>query len=84
MSLTMQIVMIILLAALPYGTAIICGALTERAGKTVSELVFDRRVGARHLFFFQEHGVVCDGALARQFAGSPHRIRAHYQACTEC
>ena len=36
MSLTMQIVMIILLVALPYGTAIICGALTEWAGKTVS------------------------------------------------
>ena len=36
MSLTMQIVMIILLVALPYGTAIICGALTEWAGKPVS------------------------------------------------
>ena len=36
MSLTMQIVMTILLVALPYGTAIICGALTEWAGKTVS------------------------------------------------
>jgi hypothetical protein len=36
MSLTMQIVMIILLVALPYGTAIICGALTEWAGKIVS------------------------------------------------
>jgi hypothetical protein len=32
----MQIVMTILLVALPYGTAIICGALTEWAGKTVS------------------------------------------------
>ena len=36
MSLTMQIVMIILLVALPYGTAIICGAITQWAGKTVS------------------------------------------------
>jgi hypothetical protein len=36
MSLTMQIVMIILLVTLPYGTAIICGALTEWAGKIVS------------------------------------------------
>jgi hypothetical protein len=32
----MQIVMMILLVVLPYGTAIICGALTEWAGKTVS------------------------------------------------
>ena len=36
MSLTMQIVMTILLVALPYGTAIICGAITQWAGKTVS------------------------------------------------
>jgi hypothetical protein len=36
MSLTTQILMIILLVVLPYGTAIICGALTEWAGKTVS------------------------------------------------
>jgi hypothetical protein len=32
----MQIVMTILLVVLPYGTAIICGALTEWAGKIVS------------------------------------------------
>jgi len=31
-----QVLMIILLVVLPYGTAIICGALTEWAGKTVS------------------------------------------------
>ena len=32
----MQILMMILLVVLPYGTAIICGAITEWAGKTVS------------------------------------------------
>ena len=36
MSLTMQILTTILLVALPYGTAIICGAITDWAGKTVS------------------------------------------------
>jgi hypothetical protein len=36
MLITMQILMIILLVALPYGTAIICGAITQWAGKTVS------------------------------------------------
>ena len=33
---TMQILLTVLLVVLPYGTAIICGALTEWAGKTVS------------------------------------------------
>ena len=36
MSLTIQILMTILLVVLPYGTAIICGAITQWAGKTVS------------------------------------------------
>jgi hypothetical protein len=36
MSLTTQIPMTILLVVLPYGTAIICGAITQWAGKTVS------------------------------------------------
>jgi hypothetical protein len=36
MSLTIQIPMTILLVVLPYGTAIICGAITQWAGKTVS------------------------------------------------
>lgn len=31
-----QALMTILLVALPYGTAIICGAITQWAGKTVS------------------------------------------------
>ena len=31
-----QILLTILLVALPYGTAIICGAITQWAGKTVS------------------------------------------------
>ena len=32
----MQIMIIILLVALPYGTAIACGALTDWAGRTIS------------------------------------------------
>ena len=32
----MQILMIVLLVVLPYGTAIICGAITESAGRLVS------------------------------------------------
>ena len=32
----MQVVLTILLIVLPFGTAIICGALTEWAGRTVS------------------------------------------------
>jgi hypothetical protein len=34
----MQVLIIVLLVVLPYGTAIIFGALTEWAGKTVSSL----------------------------------------------
>ena len=36
MQILIQILMMILLVVLPYGTAIICGAITEWAGKTVS------------------------------------------------
>jgi hypothetical protein len=36
MSITTQVLLITLLAVLPYGTAIVCGALTEWAGKSVS------------------------------------------------
>jgi len=32
----MNILLIILLVVLPFGTAIACGALTQRAGKTIS------------------------------------------------
>lgn len=33
---TMQVLMTILLVVLPYGTAILCGAITQWAGRTVS------------------------------------------------
>jgi hypothetical protein len=33
---TMQILMTIFLVVLPYGTAILCGAITQWAGRTVS------------------------------------------------
>jgi len=36
MLITTQILMIIFLVVLPYGTAITCGAITQWAGKTVS------------------------------------------------
>ena len=36
MLISTQILMTILLVVLPYGTAIICGAITQWAGKTVS------------------------------------------------
>jgi hypothetical protein len=36
MQIPVQILMIVLLVVLPYGTAIICGAITERAGRLVS------------------------------------------------
>jgi hypothetical protein len=32
----MTVLIVVLLVVLPYGTAIICGAITEWAGKTVS------------------------------------------------
>ena len=58
----MQILKMILLVVLPYGTAIICGAITEWAGKTVSGWC---SIGgpARHLFFFQEYGPFGHGRL---------------------
>jgi hypothetical protein len=36
MLISTQILMTILLVVLPYGTAILCGAITQWAGKTVS------------------------------------------------
>jgi hypothetical protein len=36
MQIPIQILMIVLLVVLPYGTAIICGAITEWAGRLVS------------------------------------------------
>ena len=58
--------MTVLLVVLPYGTAIICGALTEWAGKTVSGWCSIGGLALGIYFFFQEYGPFwhCRGANA--------------------
>ena len=52
----MMLLFMILLVALPYGTALICGAITYRAGDDCLRLVQRGRSRPRHLFLSQEHG----------------------------
>ena len=76
---TMQILMTVLLVVLPYGTAIICGAITQWAGRTVSGWC---SVGglALGIYFFHKSMellvavLLCCDALLIRHAGSDSRI----------
>ena len=64
MLISTQILMTVLLVVLPYGTAIICGALTEWAGKPVSGWCSIGGLALGIYFFFQEHGSFNYGSSA--------------------
>ena len=60
----------ILLVVLPYGTAIVCGAITEGAGRIRVWILFIGWAGPRHLFLQQMHGGSCGGLNTRDHCAS--------------
>ncbi|MGB7658716.1 MAG: hypothetical protein WBL96_10320 [Pseudolabrys sp.] len=60
----MYVLLIILLVALPYGTAIACGALMQWAGNTISGWSSIGGLALGDLFLSQVHGSA--GSLTRR------------------